>query len=67
MTKLIGLPDGGAGIIFPDHPAHHNQDGTIQVTWSAETLANMVEIATRSVEVENLLIEDHPDDEIVEF
>ena len=61
MAVIIGLPDGGAGIEFTDHPAHH-RDGKVTVTWSAETLAAMVEAAQRALATDKYVTVERPDD-----
>lgn len=55
MGMIIGLPDGGAGIRFTDHPAHHEKDGTITVTVAPSTLLAMVRIARKARQQDRLL------------
>lgn len=62
-TTIIGLPDGGAGIRFPDHPAHHTKDGHIQVTWSAATMQQMLIAASVSISEDKYVEEPALEDE----
>lgn len=61
-TTIIGMDDGGAGIRFPDHPAHHRDgEGMVQVTFSRDTLGRMVLLAARALDRGEYLEETLPE------